>query len=321
LVRGKEDGIVVATYREGRARIARGEAAEGEWAVETKRILQEIGLGEEWETEQVGSAREWARMVKNQMGVKEEVEWREGLLRKKQKSKEPKIKLMRYARIKKRLKQEWYLQQDRVWVRRWVKLRAGVEELEVEMGRRYQQLREDRVCRCCDEGEVEDEEHLLEVCQRWKEERGVMWRRVKEHVRRKTWGEISSWGRRRRVDWLMAGNYGGEKSKRQDVLRGVVRLLHARSKHRGGGSCVSQRSRGQREKDRSVVWERNNRAIIGERAVQHMQGFAERAREERARRAEEAHTAALEGATAAFEAERERALRRADAHAAALEGR
>ena len=51
-----------------------------------------------------------------------------------------------------------------------------------------------------------------------------------------------------------------------------------------------------------------------------MQGFAERAREERARRAEEAHTAALEGATTAFEAERERALRRADAHAAALEG-
>ena len=59
----------------------------------------------------------------------------------------PNVKLARYFRIKTKLSREWYLREDRVWVRRWVKLRAGVEELEVERGRARGIVREARTCK------------------------------------------------------------------------------------------------------------------------------------------------------------------------------
>ena len=62
------------------------------------------------------------------------------------------------------MKKEWFLTESRVWVRRWVKLRGGVEKLEVEMGRYKGLLREERVCKWCGEG-VEDIRHLLDECE------------------------------------------------------------------------------------------------------------------------------------------------------------
>jgi hypothetical protein len=54
--------------------------------------------------------------------------------------------LERYARIKPTLRSEWFLNRSRVWVSRWVRMRGGVQELEVTMGwwRSPQVSREDR---------------------------------------------------------------------------------------------------------------------------------------------------------------------------------
>ena len=75
-----------------------------------------------------------------------------------------KVKLERYARIKKEMKKEWWLRESRVWTRRWVKVRAGVERLAVETGRWKRVPRVQRVCKMCNSGEAEDEGHALDRC-------------------------------------------------------------------------------------------------------------------------------------------------------------
>ena len=57
------DGMVGGTYREGRKRIEEGGSWKGEWFVETKRLLEEIGLGEWWGTEEVESIEKWRGVV------------------------------------------------------------------------------------------------------------------------------------------------------------------------------------------------------------------------------------------------------------------
>ena len=54
-------GVVREVYEEGRRRVARGEARAGEWCVETKRLLEQVGLGDVWVKGEVGVG--WKALV------------------------------------------------------------------------------------------------------------------------------------------------------------------------------------------------------------------------------------------------------------------
>jgi hypothetical protein len=245
VVKDRVDGMVGGIYREGRKRIEEGRAGKGEWCVETKRLLEEIGLGEWWITEEVESIERWRGVVYRMMHAQEERRWKMSMIgRGEGREGKVKVKLARYNRIKSELKREWFLSESRVWVSRWVKLRAGVEGLEVERGRHRRidnkrMERWERICKLCDCGNVEDEEHFLDECGRWESERKEMWAKVAS-VDLRVGGVVGGWGREERVDWMMKG---GNTGTALVLLREVSKMLFKREKE-GGVVKGKQRERG-----------------------------------------------------------------------------
>ena len=257
-------GIVRAVYEEGRRRMERGEAGSKEWCVGTKKILVQLGLSEEWETEEVGDEKQWRRLLKTMMQHREEMRWRDGMLNG-GRGGTPKTKLARYMRIKTTLRKEWYLREDRVWVRRWVRLRAGVEELEVEQGRSKGLGRRERICKFCDSGEVEDKEHFLDRCRKWNTGREEIRARIREANPRR-WSVATSWDATERTDWILQGASAG--AKKMTVLKAVVRLLFERGKqvsklkgaYRKGKKKLQKERRAEEGERRKTVCETSYRA-------------------------------------------------------------
>ena len=225
IVAHKSGTMVGDVYAEGRRRMAKGEARAGEWCVETKRLMVELGLGDVWESEDVANQGNWPRLVMGLIQKREQIAWWEsmaGVGRRKGKT-----KLLRYSRIKTTLRAEWFLRENRTWVRRWVKLRAGVENLEVEMGRWKGTARCDRVCRHCRNG-VEDVDHFLDKCDAWSDGRGEMRMRVRQG-NEKRWAVALYWPTEARVDWILRGGSAGKRRK-LDVMRSVVGMVYARDR-------------------------------------------------------------------------------------------
>jgi hypothetical protein len=189
----------------------------------------------------VGSVEKWKTEVKRVVGEEEGRKWRRrmaGL----EKVGEAKVKLAMYVRVKTELRSEWFLDMDRVWVRRWVRMRAGVARLEEEMGRHRGVRSWNRVCRWCESGSVESVEHVLDECVKWKEERKEMWA---EGVRLDV-GKmrvVMGWSRRERVEWLLKGV---EKKMRRGLMRKATRL-YAREKE-GEGKKKKKAKRKKRKK-------------------------------------------------------------------------
>jgi hypothetical protein len=272
VVREKEKGVLGNVYREGRKRVEQRKAGAKEWCVEVKRLLEKVGLGGCWATEEVGTASEWKSRVKAAVWEREQMEWRWGLLRG---GKNPKVKLCDYLRIKEEGKREWFVEENRLWVRRWVKLRAGVEKLEVELGRHRGLRRGDRICKACGE-EVEDVQHLLDTCVRWSEWREDLWVKLAAidvmAVRR-----VRGWSRMERVDWLLKG---GTEKMHKCVLRGVVLLLMVRETERG------ETKSGKVKKRRNKVGGGASIRQVGDGRAERIAMREEEAEEERAEKAE-----------------------------------
>jgi hypothetical protein len=230
---GVGEGVVQGMYKEGRERIVRGEGGQGEWCVVTRDLLRKIGLGDRWETEEVGEAEEWKRVVKVMMHKYEEAAWRERMCSGGNGGR-GKTKLCVYVRVKKDLCAEWFLRMDSQLVRRWVRLRAGVEELEVELGRRRGLRREERVCQCCSGGQVEEVGHFVGECSAWAGQREGMWDELSgvndRWVRRVR--VVRGWGRTDRVDWILRGGEGHQQ-ERGIVVRCVIGMLYDRDKLKG----------------------------------------------------------------------------------------
>jgi hypothetical protein len=70
------------------------------------------------------------------------------------------------------------LQENRLWVRKWVKPKAGAVRLVIEKGRWAGAARMHRICKMCKSGEVKDIEHGLDGCDKWDKERLESWRQV-----------------------------------------------------------------------------------------------------------------------------------------------
>ena len=62
------------------------------------------------------------------------------------------------------------------------KLRGGTAELRIETGRWRGLERQERICKCCESGEVEDVEHLVIRCAHVKEENGKLMELMDERV-------------------------------------------------------------------------------------------------------------------------------------------
>ena len=65
--------------------------------------------------------------------------------------------------------------------RMMIKLRGGTATFQIETGRWCGVTREDRVCKECGKGEVEDVEHWLLGCEKWKTHRQPLIAMVQEH--------------------------------------------------------------------------------------------------------------------------------------------
>ena len=112
-----------------------------------------------------------------------------------------------------------------------MKLRAGVEGLAVETGRysrigKKKKERWQRTCKLCGCGKVEDEEHFLDECVWWEDERKELWERVAS-VDYGICEVAKGWGREDRVDWMMKGE---NRRTTEIVLREVSKMLYKREK-------------------------------------------------------------------------------------------
>lgn len=228
LVREKEGTVVRAVYEEGRRRMKVGIAGKDEWCVETARLLQSMGMGEEWESEEVGSEAGWKTMVRGVVQGREQARWRHGMA--------SKSTLEAYSRAKPQLRAEQFLGENRCWVRRWVRLRAGASCLEVVAGRRRGVPRDKRVCGWCEGRVVEDERHFLDVCKRWERERRAMWESLRLEDEEVVKG-VAGWGSQERVDWVLSGG----SPKTSELLVKVVGGWMAARERAGNGRQGSGR--------------------------------------------------------------------------------
>ena len=221
IISGVKDGMVRSVYDGGRERVWLGRASKGEWCVETKRLLLELGLRHVWETEVVGDDEAWGSLVWAVIQEREEIRWRREIV--------GKSTLGRYMRVKEKLKAEWFLTESRVWVRRWVGLRAGVTCLEETEGRYVGVHRAKRVCRWCESGDVEDVDHFLDSCESWGTTRTDLWNTMRGGDRLMV-KRVEAWGTQERVDWMLRG--GCSVRTRSTLLGGLGGWLFCRERVR-----------------------------------------------------------------------------------------
>jgi hypothetical protein len=223
VVNEEKSDIVKEVYREGRERIRTGIAKSDEWCMEIKGLLEKLGLKESWESEQIGDRDEWRIMLKKAMQNRQECEWRSKMCMEKRGAK---TSLMRYMRIKNSIVPEWYLGENRVWARRWLRIRGGRNGLQVDKGRRGGVERINRTCVWCDQKVVEDAEHMMDECDGWNDERDDLWDKMM-HEDIDTMSYISSWSRRDKTDWLIRG---GNKKTRLVILKNITSWFYRREK-------------------------------------------------------------------------------------------
>ena len=73
------------------------------------------------------------------------------------------------------------LRRQRADRRMMIKLRGGTAAFQIETGRWRGVVREDRVCKECGKGEVEDVEHWLLRCEKWRTHRQPLMVMVQKH--------------------------------------------------------------------------------------------------------------------------------------------
>jgi hypothetical protein len=173
LVRMEEDRLVKRVYLVRRLRFRRGGSTDSKnWCYQTMEILESLGLGHMWESEEIGSEEAWNSLITSAIRGEEQRVWRErvGL----------KPKLRTYEKLKYVLEQEDYLEEaDPERRRLYTMLRTGTNRLRVETGRWKGEQREERVCQVCLCGEVEDERHFLLKCAAYNEARSSMFRKIR----------------------------------------------------------------------------------------------------------------------------------------------
>jgi hypothetical protein len=164
LVRMDDTRLVKQVYQRGKKRY--DEAKQGKWknwSSYTHWLLQEVGLGDRWDEEEVEDDQEtWKKLVAEKVHAYEETKWRERMAKNK--------KLRTYVKMKRKLTKEEYLQEPDEWQRKMLtRIRTSSSKLRIEEGRRQDKPLpvEERTCEVCSSGEVEDEAHFMLRCKRY----------------------------------------------------------------------------------------------------------------------------------------------------------
>ena len=221
----EESDLIRGVFESCRNRAEHGQ--KNTWCAYTRKLMVELGLELEWMTGAVGERGEWRKRIWACIQDREERRWRRGMV--------GKTTLVRYQRIKKRLRREKFLKIDGWAVKRLIRLRGGVERLEVVRGRRFRIRRQDRKCLVCCAGNVEDEDHFIEGCTALIEQRSRMWRRIEDVMKcRHKIGRIRAMTEEERVDWVLGTDFDVGHWKfmqlQKAVIQGIKELWNGRGR-------------------------------------------------------------------------------------------
>jgi hypothetical protein len=169
LIRLEDSRLVKEVYR---CRRDQAEYFINDWCSQVRKTLVSIGLGHIWDTEEVGSEKDWKSLLKASIQAREEKEWITEM------SLLPKLRT--YRKLKFVLEREEYLETitDSEERRRRTALRGGTNPLRIEIGRWKGEQIHDRTCTLCAKGEIEDEAHVLLVCSTYERERSEMFSKI-----------------------------------------------------------------------------------------------------------------------------------------------
>ena len=153
-------------------RSRRAHTRPGSWCARVRDILIELGLGEIWETQEIGDLKTWNWKVKSEMALRERRNWLQRVM--------VKDKLRTYRTIRTDLRFEEYLTLVPSFPQRREisKLRCGTNELQMEQGRWMKQPETERSCVLCFGAGVEDEIHLLLDCAAFNDLRSLMFKSI-----------------------------------------------------------------------------------------------------------------------------------------------
>ena len=211
-----EDRLVKKMYRVRKAAVDQG-GDKKNWCYRTKVLLEQLGLGQVWASEQIGATQAgWISQVKAVIKDREQKLWRLEV--------EQKPKLRLYANLKTNLELELYLGHENFWNRRlFTMLRSGTNSLRIETGRWKKEPLDKRVCDIClSQNQVEDEMHFLLDCVVYNAARERMY----DEIFRATGHKLDV--RLMKVDrtWMMDVLLGhGLKTFRQEILKAVMKFL------------------------------------------------------------------------------------------------
>lgn len=175
LVRMEASRIVRRIYDERRRMMyrGRGRGDGGNWLHKTRTLLVELGLGEVWESQQVGTKQQWGAKLAIAIAKREEKWWAAEV--------KSKPKLRTYLLLKPKLSFELYLNCGDSWRRSLMtKLRVGTNFLNIELGRWEGKPLAERICNVCLTKQVEDEQHFLVDCPVYKSIRDDLFKDLKE---------------------------------------------------------------------------------------------------------------------------------------------
>ena len=102
--------------------------------------------------------------------------------------------------------------------RRMAKLRGGTAEFRIEIGRWHGLRREDKACKECGNGEVEDTEHFVRSCKALNREREELMKKMKKVVT-----GLDEVEEERNVAWVL-----DLACRNESIARGVEKLWTAR---------------------------------------------------------------------------------------------
>lgn len=165
IVRMDEGRLVKQVYNHFKASTV---LKRNSWSFYTKRLLMDLNLGHLWVSEEVGDLDSWNIFITQVFKDREVKQWKERMERK------PKLRL--YRSFKSRLAREEYLDTDLPFVTRKqiTQLRSGTNKLRIESGRWNKEALENRICKLCSMGVLEDEVHFLLECHLYERQRLLM---------------------------------------------------------------------------------------------------------------------------------------------------
>lgn len=218
VVNAPENSLLKRTYRACKAVLV---SVPLSWCWSTHKLLVDLNLAHVWNSEVTGSATDWRNLIRNCIHQKEVEKWNLGILNK------PKLRL--YRILKMNFGREVYLKlpyEQRTLI---AEMRCGTNRLRIDMGRRWGEEVQNRICLVCGSGQVEDERHLLLHCEEYSDLRTRMYSRVASATRRQFDLMVDE------DQWLLEALIGcgvGQIENRIRSYKAVAAFIHAALKIR-----------------------------------------------------------------------------------------